>query len=180
MRTSNSLKHGTHSCYSKGCRCEPCRVAHREYERHAKRRRDRARNGTDIYESKFTDTAEVIAHIEFLASKGIGAGTISAKTGLDRQNIRRIARGEQKKVSREVAEKVLAVSSLPYMKGNFVSSDPLKKLIKKLNKHGISGTDIGRQAGYKDGRLYLNKTVRFHKYLRIEKACNDLLRIFND
>ena len=125
-------------------------------------------------------TDEVVEHMNFLRSKGFGAGFISVRTGLDRQNLLRIRRGDQKLVTREVAEKILAVPALSSLPNDRVSSKPLKKLIKKLNKKGVTDTEIGRQAGYKDGRLNLKPTVRLHKYLRIENACNDLLRSLND
>ncbi len=180
MQTSKVRKHGTHACYSKGCRCDSCKVAHREYERDAKRRRSRAKMGIDFYEPRTIDATEVVEHMKFLSSKGFGAGFISARTGLDRQNLLRIRRGEQRTVTREVADKVLSVPALASQPNDRVSSKPLKKLIKKLNKKGVTDTDIGRQAGYKDGRLNLKPTVRLHKYLRIENACAELLRSFND
>lgn len=125
-------------------------------------------------------TDEVVEHMNFLRSKGFGAGFISVRTGLDRQNLLRIRRGDQKMVNRDVAEKILAVPALSSRPNDRVSSKPLKQLIKKLNKKGVTDTEIGRKAGYKDGRLNLNPTVRLHKYLRIENACNELLRSFDD
>lgn len=136
--------------------------------------------GIDFYEPRLIPTTEVVEHINFLRSKGFGAGFISVRTGLDRQNILRIARGEQTMVTREVADKVLGVPAIASGPNDRIPSKPLNKLIKKLNKKGITDTDIGRKAGYKDGRLNLNPTVRLHKYIRIENACNELLRSFND
>lgn len=183
MQTSNkkkTSKHGTHSSYSKGCRCEPCLIAHRTYEREARRRRSRMKMGIDFYEPRLIDASEVVEHMNFLRSKGFGAGFIAARTGLDRQNLLRMRRGDQSTVTREVASKILAVPAIAIGPNDRVPSKELLKLIKKLNKKGITKTHIGFKAGYKNGQLNIKSTVRLHKYLRIESACNDLLRSSND
>jgi IS30 family transposase len=126
------------------------------------------------------DATETRQHIEFLRRNGIGLGTIAAKVGYHRSNIQRIARGQQARVARELEEKVLAIPSIAKSDHLYVSTAPLKKLLKKLEKKGITKADVARFMGYKNSYIQLKDFVRIYRFRKIEEACNYLLRSHRD
>jgi hypothetical protein len=175
-----TLKHGTHSYYSKGCRCEECRLAHRIYERNAKRRRTHIQYGFISPEPKFVDAGPTREHIHFLRGHGIGLGTIAKNAGVHRSNVQRIVRGQQARVSLGLEKRVLAIPSLAIPENKYVSTEPLKALLEQLNAKGIRNSDVARFLGYKNQHLQLKTFVRLYRFKKIEAACQHLLRSHRD
>lgn len=172
--------HGTHARYSKGCRCEECKVAHRAYEREASRRRRRMRAGIDFYESRLVDISEARAHIVFLRSRGLGLDSIAERAGVSRATIQRVCRSSSKKITRDLEERILGIPAIVYKRGTFVSAQPLKDMLKELSQHGITEGDVARSAGMARPQLNIKNKVRFYKFKRVEHACLDLLRVARD
>lgn len=173
---TKTKKHGTHSTYGHGCRCTPCREAHREYERNAARRRRRIAYGFEVPVVKLVDSTEPRNHIIFLASQGIGLGAIANQVGTYRSTIQRIKRGKTQKTSAELASKILAVPAIPREPMAFTSAEPIKKLLKDLDKKGISNKDVGRIVGARYGNLRIKTHMRVWRYQQLEAVCKELLR----
>jgi DNA-binding Xre family transcriptional regulator len=168
--------HGTHARYSRGCRCEKCKIGHRVYERNAARHRRRVKYGIEQQTSNFVDATEAREHILFLASKGIGLGAIAAQAGSHRSNIQRIKRGQVKKVSIATNRKILAIPAIPRLPMAYTSTEPIIKLLKELEKKGISSKEVGRIMGCRYGNLQIKKSMRVWRYNQIEKICKEMLR----
>ena len=170
------MKHGTHARYSKGCRCENCKVAHRIYEREAARRRRRVRYGIQEPDRKFMDSLPVMEHIHFLSAKGIGLGAIASQVGTNRATIQYIKRGTYPRVSTHLGNKILAVPAIPRMPMAYTDAKPIHDLLTKLEKRGVSRKEIGRALGCRYGDLRIGKKMRVWRFNQVKKACDEVLR----
>lgn len=169
-------RHGTHSGYSHGCRCEECLLAHRVYERNAARRRRRVGYGIEAPSEKKMDATPVREHVIFLASKGIGLGAIASSVGVPRSTIQNIKRGTYKNTTSEIGNKILAVPAIPRMPMAYTDATPIKEMIKKLETKGISRREIGRMVGCRYGQLKIKNNMRVWRYNQLHQICSELLR----
>jgi len=169
--------HGTHARYSKGCRCEDCRIGHRLYEREAARRRRRARQGLEVLNSNLMDATEVREHVNFLRSKGLGLGQIAQLCGTHRATIQYIRRGDKPNITKKLGNKILAIPAIPRVPMAYTSAEPIRKLLAELEKKGISAKDVGRAAGCRYGNLQLKTYMRVHRYNKVESICKEMLRL---
>ena len=170
-------KHGTHSGYSHGCRCDDCVQGHRVYEREASRRRRRVRYGIEAPSGKKTDAEPVREHILFLSSRGIGLGAIANQVGTNRTTIQYIRRGRYKNISTVLANKILAVPAIPREPNAFTDAEPVKKLMAELKTKGVTSHDVAIAIGARDGRLIIKNKMRVWKYQKVEAACKEMLRL---
>lgn len=172
-----NCKHGTHSGYSHGCRCDACVKGHRDYEREAARRRRRVRYGIEVAPQKKTSSEPAREHILFLASKGIGLGAIANQVGTNRATIQYIKRGKFKNISTQLSNKILAVPSIPREPNAFTDAEPIKILLTQLKEKGVSKKDVAIAAGINDGRLVVKNKMRVWKYQKVESVCKEMLRL---
>ena len=172
-----NCKHGTHSGYSHGCRCEACIKGHRDYEREAARRRRRVRYGIEAPSNKKIDAEPVREYILFLASRGIGLGAIANQTGTNRATIQYIRRGKFKNISTDLANRILAVPAIPREPNAFTDASPIKELLNQLKKKGVTNRDVAIAIGAKDGRLVVRNKMRVWKYKKVEAVCKEMLRV---
>lgn len=170
-------QHGTHSTYGHGCRCEPCLLAHRIYERNASRRRRRVAYGIEEPVVKKMDATPVREHVIFLGSKGIGLGAIAKTVGTPRSTIQHIKRGTYKNTTVELGNKILAIPAIPREPMAYVDASPIKEMIRELNAKGISEKDIGKMIGCRYGQLKIKKHMRVWRYEKVRKVCVELLRL---
>lgn len=98
---------GTHVKYSQGCRCQPCREAHRVYERNRKRQRMRPDGKGTTYQ--LVDATEVRKHLRWLATKGAGYRQLSKISGVSPSSIALIRSGKVTTVRDSTARKLLGV-----------------------------------------------------------------------
>src|SRR4051794_5912333 len=70
----------------RGCRCELCRAANRDYERERKRRKAPAYVGAD----------DVRRHLTWLAEEGIGLKTVANVSGVPHGALSKIVYGDYK------------------------------------------------------------------------------------
>jgi len=170
-------EHGTHNRYSKGCRCEKCRIGHRNYERNAARRRRRVKYGIEVEKIRLIDAEETRQHILFLASKGIGLGAIANQVGTNRATIQYIKRGKWPRITVELSSKILAVPAIPREPMAYTSAEPIHELLRQLEKKGISSKDVGRALGCRYGNLQVKNKMRVWRYNKVETACREMLRL---
>ena len=106
-------EHGTNACYTLDrCRCIPCSQANSAAEH--RRRRLRAYGRYD----KYVDAGPVREHLAYLAASGIGRKRVALLAGVGSGTLADILYGHggrtpTRRVTREVAAKVLAVTATP-------------------------------------------------------------------
>jgi len=172
-------KHGSHSTYSKGCRCEPCTVAHRIYTRDILRRYRREKQGLEpLRDPKYIDATETRLHLQYLSKNGMGSSTVSELTGMHMTNIQKIRTGKQASVAVETADKILGVHLNLYGKKEFVDSSYAKKLVKEIRDAGYLLADINKALGMKalGGAVITGDYIHYEKMLKIEAVHFALLR----
>ena len=148
--------HGTRACYvfgpepgsdrSKGCRCEPCMKANRDYSR----ARYRAAHRPDEEAvPAYVDAYPARVHLEWLASVGVGTRTISERSRLSRTNLVEIKLGRQRRCTAETLDRVLAVGKSSIRGSTLLPAGPTWKLLNDLIRHGYTKTEIARLLGSK-------------------------------
>lgn len=162
-------QHGTHSAYSAGCRCDPCRVAHREYERNRARHRRRVSYGFELKDDKFVDASEAREHLLFLETKKIGLRSISESSGVATSWLLLIKQGKKKQIGLAVHNKIIAVPAKPISSGQFISAEPSKKLVAELIDLGYTRGHLGYLLGDKHRHLILRTWIRVERAERIKK-----------
>ena len=96
--------HGTNGGYVRGCRCQSCRNAHREYEAaHRKSKPDP--------ESGYVAADRARAHLLFLAEHGLGVGAVNVATDIYRSIIIGVRNGTRTRLQKRTEKKILAVTT---------------------------------------------------------------------
>lgn len=157
-------EHGKHSTYSKGCRCEPCTVAHRDYSRERARIRRLKKKGLIEEEPRWISAEKSREHLLHLKSLGIGLTFVSNNHHLHKANLQAIRNGKQRLVSAETERKILAVPDCELDPKHFVDAKFTKSLIKELNDAGYNQMDLNARLGRKS----LHQKLVTGKYVRLE------------
>jgi hypothetical protein len=173
QKTKQPCIEGSHGKYSKGCRCEPCTIAHRIYTRNRKRLRTQEDYGFITLDPLYIDVTEARKHLIFLAKHNIGLDYINFKTGISRSNLYRI-KNTQKNISPENAKKILAIPAIAKLDGQYMSSVQAKKMINKMLKAGYKQSEIAKAFDGRTTSIRLKKYVRKYKHDKI-KEIYDLL-----
>jgi hypothetical protein len=152
-------QHGTRAMYvAERCRCEPCRAAHRDYNREWERRRSRAQVwGIEEVEPAFVDVTEARDHLAWLSGNGVGSRTVSEVTGLARSTVLSIARGEQVVARQETIDRILAVGTHRAPDVTLVDAAPAWRLIDDLVYLGFTKGRIAMAMGKKKPAMQLNR-----------------------
>lgn len=168
-------QHGTHACYvfgpapgaGKGCRCEPCRQANRTYEA------ERARRVTPSY----VDANPARAHIEHLATMGVGLKTIARRSGVSHGALHKLVygapgRGPSKRIRKATEDAILAVMPADAADGARIPAGPTWDHVHELLRRGWTKTAIGHAIG-QGGVLQLSRTTVTAGNARAIKALLD-------
>lgn len=143
--------HGTAACYAwgpepgclpgRGCRCDLCADARREYE---KKRRQRA-------EPAYVSAGPVREHLAFLSARGIGWKHAARAAGLSPSVVWKIVYGRDGKPSKrcrpETASKLLAVTPADGAAGSLVDAAATWRNIERLLAAGWTKSAIARAIG---------------------------------
>lgn len=168
--------HGTRSHYVKGCRCEPCTVANRDYARNRERHLTRVRYGIEVPAQKFVDAAEARQHLLWLRSFGVGLRTVSQHTGLGRTALHQIATGETRRVHVDTERKILDLLRDTSNRQVLVDASLTWKRIAWLQQQGWSKARIARELGFRCGALQFRKDrVRRSTEQRVEQLVRKVL-----
>lgn len=168
QKTKQPCIEGSHGKYSKGCRCEPCTIAHRIYTRNRKRLRTQEEYGLLTLDPLYVDATEAREHLIFLAKHNIGLEYINFKTGISRSNLHRIKNG-QKNILPENAKKILAIPAIAKLDGQYMSSVQSKKMINKMIKAGYKQSEIAKAYNSGATSIRLKKYVRKYKHDKIKE-----------
>lgn len=146
----------THTCYSHGCRCDPCRSAH---ARTARERRKLMAYGR--FDHGFVAGEPVRDHIRFLRANGLGVKTISKLSGIHAATLGAIMWGRNgnppcNRVRRENAAAIFAVKpSLDLLAaGAMIDPLPTRRRIQALACLGWTWRAIAQEADIDERRVW--------------------------
>lgn len=143
--SAERFEHGTRSRYVKGCRCEPCRKANREY---AKARAHAAFNG-------LINSDEARLHLDLLAKNGVGLRSVADVAGIGRSVLQRITKG--KRARADVIRRVLEVDRTAAADRALVPGGPTWSAIGEMLRLGLTKGEIAQRIGLETPALQLKK-----------------------
>lgn len=149
--------HGTRTRYVTGCRCEPCRTAHRDYNRQWDRHQRRITYGLENYTEPYVDASEAIAHIEWLRSQGVGKRTIAKAAGIGITSIDEFTKGIRTRARQETIDRILAVGTHRIAGGSTIDARPAWALINDLLQLGVTKARIAKAIGAQTPALQINR-----------------------
>lgn len=177
---SRQRQHGTHSCYSHGCRRNECREAHRTYTRNRLRVVRRAAQGIgELPESPYVDVSSARRHLKYLSTKGIGTNIVARETGIARSTLVAIKNNEAKKFCTKAVENaILSIVADKVDANHFVDARYVKHLVSEIRSAGYTIPQINSMLGNKTlhQKLVTGKYVRYWKQKKIEALHFALLR----
>lgn len=149
--------HGQHAAYVLDkCRCEPCRLSNREYERARAQRIDPAYVGADAARQ----------HVMFLREHSVGLKTIAKASGVPHGSLSKLIYGDparnmgpSKRVRLATAERILAVMPTDAAGNSQQPAGPTWVLIDQMVAAGVPRAAIGRYLGQTAGSLQLARTT---------------------
>ena len=151
-------QHGTRAKYViDKCRCEPCTVANRVYQRERDRHTRRVAYGIEPPRPAYIDATETREHLRWLKSKHVGTRTISMRTGIARTTIWKIMAGTVTKIRPDTADKLLAVGKSTVANGALVDAKDTWRRINDLLRHGWTKSAIDRALGGQGRALQIGK-----------------------
>jgi hypothetical protein len=144
-RRAASLPHGTRSRYvGGGCRCWPCRISNRLYNR--ERNRKLAMGKAQPNPLVPADAAR--AHMRKLTRAGVGKRTLCDVAMLSMTVVERIRRGESRKIRRETEQAILSVGKAAAHGNALLPAGPTWKILDGLIEDGYTKTQLAKWLGY--------------------------------
>ncbi len=171
----NDDRHGTMHSFWRGCRCEPCRLARRTYNREHYRRHAAARGVSLV------DAAQVQRHLKRLLSQGMGERSIADGAGVDRKTVHRVAAGLQVRLTRRTAFRLLRVSIDHAADHVLIDAAPTWALLEQLIDEGYTRKALAKLLGYRGKNVPIGKarcSVRNANRVRVlhEALTGDIAR----
>jgi len=149
--------HGTRTRYVVGCRCEPCRAAHRDYNRDWDRRHRRIQYGIEDRTEPYVDASEAIAHLHWLRSQGVGKRTIAKAAGVGLTSIDELTQGIRTRSRPDTIQRILAVGTHKIADGSTIDARPAWALINDLLELGVTKARIAQAIGAQTPALQINR-----------------------
>ena len=151
--------HGTHAKYALDhCRCDPCRLAQREYNR----RRYRAISRPDEIWQPYIDADPIREHVRWLATCGIGLKTLAKLAGVSHGTLSKLMYGDptrhmapSKRVRPATAHKITAVMPNMAAGAQRVPAAPTWRLLNELIAIGWSRAELARRLGHQGPGLQI-------------------------
>lgn len=142
--------HGQRARYLRGCRCEPCRDAHRRYckwYRLATRSETRRgpRNSLPT-EPMRVPPAPILGHLAALTASGWRQADIARETGIDSGYLSRLIAGQFRGVHRRNAAALLALAPLAPVE---VDEVVVERLVAGADWRALSATRAEREAAWR-------------------------------
>ncbi|MBO0815833.1 MAG: helix-turn-helix domain-containing protein [Actinobacteria bacterium] len=164
--------HGTRAGYRRGCHCEPCRQAGRDYARHRYRLIAYGRW------QPFTDAAPVRDHVRRLMARGIGANRIAVLAAVSPGAVGHLlygdpARGEppSRRIRTATAQRLLAVrfTKASLAPGAVMDAAGTRRRLQALIATGWSGRALAARLGM--GTAHLHRILRGRPAVTAATAC---------
>lgn len=138
---------GTVTGYKHGCRCFPCCEAKYRYQVEYRRG----------HIAPLLDADEVLTHIQWLSSRGVGRRSLAMAAGVGTATIQGILEGGRCREA--TARKILAVGVYDGLPNSRMDAEPTRRHVLSLNGYGWSNQDIGRALGRPSGSFHIKGTV---------------------
>lgn len=110
------MTHGTLTAYHRGCRCDACTRANREYKRDYVRRIVRAAYGAGAPPT--VDAGPAREHVLFLRSRGVVARDVAEAAGVDVNTIWRLTCGRTQRLRWVTHDRIMGVCAPDVPSGN--------------------------------------------------------------
>lgn len=136
---------GTRTSYNAGCRCEPCRTAHRIYNREWLRREARIKYGIEPPKPpRWIDATEVREHLVWLQSIGMGRRLVARHSGVSVSQIIKLRDATTVQTTPGTAARILAVGKHQLPPRAAIDATRTLNQIRDLRKAGWSNVGIAR------------------------------------
>lgn len=136
------VEHGTRTCFVRGCRRPECVAVHRAYEKD----RARAKSRPDVERPEPYVPAHVVReHLLELRAAGVGYKRAAEVAGVGATNLMKVLNGTRKRLRRDSAERVLAVTPAHAHPGANVDSAATMELVDRLVAAGVTKVAIARR-----------------------------------
>lgn len=162
-------RHGTHSCYVGGCRCEACST---EALRYAQMYYWRTRKFLKVP----SDAAR--EHVLALQQYGLGDNAIAASCGAGPATIRRIRLGKAKEIYQRTEQRIFSVTPEGIADGALVDASVTHSLLHDLLEEGWTRAELNRALGRK-GRCLITlyrQRVTAATEMRVEQLYRRAIR----
>lgn len=175
-------EHGTHAKYAVDrCRCEPCRLAQREYNRNRVRQMSRP----DGVWRPYVDAGPAREHIEWLRSCGVGIKTVAKLSGVPHGGLSKLMYGDRargmgpsRRIRPATAERILAVMPAMATGAQKVPAGPTWRLLDELITRGWSKSELARRLGFESPALQISRqAVRASTARKIEGLHAELSQV---
>jgi len=154
MPPAERYEHGTRARYVCGCRCEPCRIANREYARSRYRAQHVRKEWNGLVSA---DKAR--AHLAALSEQGIGRRAVGEACDVNHNSLAAIIRGKKTQIRAETEKRILAVDSSARADGSQVPGRRTWNLIGKLLEMGFSKASLAKRLGYESPAIQIKRKV---------------------
>lgn len=174
--------HGTHAKYAvERCRCDECRRAQREYNRHRVRQMARP----DGVWNPYVDAGSAREHVQWLASCGVGVKSIAKISGVPHGTLSKLMYGDNvrglapsRRIRPATEQKILAVMPVMAQGAQQVPAGPTWRLLEELIARGWSRAELTRRLGQKGPGLQLSRSrVRASTARKVEQLHAELMLI---
>lgn len=174
--------HGTHAKYAVDrCRCDPCRLAQREYNR----MRLRAIARPDEAWCPYVDAGPAREHIEWLRSCGIGLKSLTLLSGVSHGTLSKLMYGDglrnmgpSRRVRPATAEKIMATMPAMATGAQKIPAGPTWRLLDELIGRGWAKSELSRRLGHRGPGLQISRQlVRASTARAVERLHAELMRI---
>lgn len=156
-----------------GCRGEACTEAHNAYQRQIAR--EKARPDV-VAMPRRLPTGQVRTHLDELRAAGVGLSTIARHAGLDLRAVKRIASGQQKRITPKTKERLLAVMPSDLADHALVDAAPVHEALELLRGAGWSESELARRIrGPRAKQVDVGKRVRRSTAERVARLLADEL-----
>lgn len=175
--------HGTRACYvfgpepgvRRGCRCEPCRQANREYARLRGRRIANPDIWGQASDLVSADQARMV--IEGLREDGVGLRTIASNAGLGRAALQQILRGETVRVRGETLRRLEQLAGSRRPGGVLVSARGTWHLLEILLAAGYTKARLASLLGVGRSLQISRRTVRLSTARKVQALYAQLWQV---
>lgn len=170
-------EHGTRAKYVvEKCRCEPCTVANRTYQRNRERNVQRARLGIEERVGTYIDAADTREYLMWLGSIGVGLRTVSDRTGIAIGTLRNLRLGRVTKCRPQTAAAVRTLGPKDRPSAALVPASLLQRRIEELQRQGWSKARIAQALGYASPALQFHADKVTVKNVRRVEALAEAVR----
>jgi hypothetical protein len=172
--------HGTHAKYAvERCRCEPCRLAQRQYNRN----RVRAIARPDENWCPYVPADKAREHLAWLADCGVGIKTVAKLSGVPHGSLSKVVYGQggrapSRRIRPETERRILAVMPHHAAGAQKIPAAHTWRLLNDLIARGWTRAELARRLGTQGPGLQIGRhQVRASTARKVERLHTELSRL---